>query len=80
MIKHCDGLPVPLSAGLLKRSDQLAAFGVNTDHRQSIIRVVFNPAVNVAKLLIALAGRRGIFQSRLKAFEVFAKGVSYNFV
>ena len=36
MVKHRNGLLVPLTSGLMKRSDQLAAFGINTDHRQAI--------------------------------------------
>ena len=75
MVKHRNRLLVPLSSGLMKWSDQLAAFGVNTDHRQAIGGVVLNPGADIAKLLIALAGRRWISQSRLKAFQVSAKGV-----
>ena len=58
MVKYRYGLPVPLSSGLMKRSDQFAAFGVNTDHRHAIGSVVPNPGADVAKLLIALARRR----------------------
>jgi hypothetical protein len=75
MVKHRNRLLVPLSSGLMKWSDQLAAFGVNTDHRQAIGGVVLNPGADIAKLSIALAGRRWISQSRLKAFQVSAKGV-----
>ena len=35
MVKDCNGLFVPCSSGLMKRSGQLAAFGVNADHRQN---------------------------------------------
>ena len=74
MVKHRNGLLVPLSSGLMKWSDQLAAFGINTDHRHAIGSVMFDPGADVAKLLIALTGRRWISQSRLKAFQVFSKG------
>jgi len=75
MVKDRHGLLTPPTAGLMKLSDQLAAFGINADHRQSVGSVVLNLAADVAKLLIALAGSRGISQPRFKTFQVPSDGI-----
>ena len=42
MVKDRSGLLAPSSSGLMKRSDQLAAFGIDADHRQPMSSVVLN--------------------------------------
>ena len=61
MIKNLDGVLTPSTAGLVKRSDQFTAFGIDTDYGQAIGGVVLNLGSDVSKLLIALTGRGGIF-------------------
>ena len=61
--------------GLMKRSNQFPAFGINTDHRKTIVRVDFYPGADIAKLLIALVRTWWIPYPRFKAFQVFAKRV-----
>ena len=56
MIKHRNGLFVPLPSGLMKRPDQFAAFDVHTDYRHATGSVVLNTGADIAKLLIALIG------------------------
>ncbi len=74
MVKHLNGLLTPSASGLMKRSDQLAAFGVNTDHRQAMGSVVLNLGADVAKLLIALVGRRGVFSAPIQGFSSSFEG------
>lgn len=71
MIKHGDGLLLPLFPGLMKLSDKLAPFGVST-HNQRHWQLVTYFETEVAKLSISLTGRERIFQSWLNAFEVSA--------
>ena len=60
---------------LMKRSDQLAAFGINADHRQVMGGVVLNLGTDVAKLLIALMGQRRASQAGFKAFQVLSQAI-----
>lgn len=75
MVEHRCGLLSPAASGLMKRSDQFATLGINTEHRQSMGSVVLNLGADVAKLSITQARARCIFYHLLKAFQVFAKRV-----
>ncbi len=67
MIEYTNGLLAPFAPWLMKRSDQLPAFGIHTDNRQPLGGVIFNLGADVAKLSVALLRTWRVFYPRLKS-------------
>ena len=74
MVEDLDERLTPPASGLVERPDQLAALGVNADHRHALRSVVLYLRANVTELLIPLSAIRGFARAGLKAFEVHPQG------
>ena len=64
MIKNAEGGLAPSTAGLVKRSDQFTAFGIDTDYGQAMRGVVLNLGSDVSKLLIPLTCSQKRFRQK----------------